>query len=203
MNNESNLSEGEVAGRLIEACERQLVAFREVLRIHNDLLGPLNDIRGDESDSLLRLRKVYCHVGAITCWAVDELSTHVFAPDMRAAFEQLRPLVRAGVCAIAHEPGEECGIPRCFDQWDGQLAPFTHPTMTFLNMVPEANGDKVRSSFLLCGLLNELLRSYAMALDVEKSPEEGENPIHDIAEQATPWVEIEVAGRYFRAEEKC
>lgn len=203
MNDNSNRSDSEVAGQLTVACERQLETFRKLLSIHNDLLGPLSDFRGDESDSLLRLRKVYCHVGAISCWAVDEWSIHVMAPDMRAAFEQLRPLVRAGICAIAHEPGQECGIPRCFDQWDGALAPFTHPTMTFLNLVPEAKGDKVRSLFLLCGLLNELLRSYAMALDVETPPEEGANPIHDMAEQVTPWAEIEIAGRYFSSEEKC
>lgn len=203
MNNKSNLSADEIAGRLTKACERQLVTFREILRIHNDLLGPLNDIRGDESDALLRLRKVYCHVAAITCWAVDEWSIHVMAPDMRAAFEQLRPLVRAGVCAVAHGPGEECGIPRCFDQWDGELAPYTHPTMTFLTLVPAAKGDKVRSLVLLCGLLNELLRSYAMALDVETPPEEGVNPIHDMAEHVTPLAEIEIADIYFSSEEKC
>ena len=42
-----------------------------------------------------------------------------------------------------------------------------------------------------------------MALYVETSPEEGVNPIRDMAEQVTLWAEIEVAGRYFRAEEKC
>ncbi len=203
INDNSNRSEGEVAGQLTVACERQLETFRELLRIHNDMLGPLNDILGDESDSSLRLRKVYCHVGAITWWVVDEWSIHALAPDMRAAFEQLRPLVRAGVCAMAHEPGEECGMPRCFDHWDGELAPFTHPTMIFLTVVPEAKGDKVKSLILLCGLLHALLRSYAMALDVETSPEEGAYPIHDMVEKVTPWAEIEVAGRYFRSEEKC
>ncbi|MCY4364616.1 MAG: hypothetical protein OXE17_00080 [Chloroflexi bacterium] len=200
MNDCLKYSEGEVAQRLTEACHRQLEVLHRLLGIHDESLGPLSEINGDESDSSLRLRKVYCHVAAITGWAVDEWSIHSMAPDMRAAFEQLRPLVWGAIYSELHKIRNVSNISRDFDQWDEKLAPFTHPTASFLVMVPEANGDKVRSLFLLCELLHSLLRSYGIALDVEMDNiEEGKTPIHDMVVHATPWAEVEIVGRYFRS----
>ena len=199
--------EEEVPGRLTEACDRQIETLQGMLRVHDELLGPLSLERDEESDSLLRLRKVYHHVGAVTSWGVDRWAIHVMAPEIRAALEQLRPLVRGGVCTEVHGPGGNCRLLRCFDKWDEELTPFTHPTIMSLALVPEARGsskgDEVRSLFRLCALLHALLLCYSSALDVEifrlDSGVAG-SATHAAVERADPRTEIELAGKYFRAE---
>ena len=124
---------------------------------------------------------------AVVGWNIDRWVIHVMAPEIRAALEQLRHLTLGGMCTIAHKPGEDCHMPRCFDSFDEELTPLTHPTSTVLVLVPEAAGDEVRSLHKLCVLLHVLSGSYAGALDMEISwsdPNATESVALAIAKQA-------------------
>ncbi len=169
MKNHSLPIKDEVIERLTEACDRQIKALCELLNLHHERFGPFSPERDGDTDALLRLRKVSCHVRAVVGWNIDRWAIHVMAPEIRYALEQLRHLTLGGMCTIAHEPGEECHVPRCFDRFDEELAPLTHPTSTVLALVPEAAGHEVRSLYKLCVLLHVLSGSYAGALDMEIS----------------------------------
>ena len=196
MENGPELSGREVLKQLAEACDRQIEALQEIRKMHEDLCGPLDTESGEESDSLLRLRKVYCHVIAITSWRLDRWVFHVMAPDIRA-LEQLRPLVRE-----IDEPGEEYRTSRHFDELDAQLAPLSHPSTVNLVCLPEANGafggGGVRLLSSLCLSLHCLLTHYAMALNLE-AVRLGRSREHRgiaIAVHADPQVELGLAGEY-------
>ena len=197
MENNPELSGREVLEQLAEACARQIEALRETRKMHEDLFGPLDTEQGKESDSLLRLRKVYCHVIAITAWSLDRWVIHVMAPDIRAALEQLRPLVREIV-----DPGDEYRTSRHFDELDAQLAPFSHPTTVNLACLPEAKGafggGGVRLLYSLCLSLHCLLTNYATTLSMEAirlglSTELGGMTI---TVRADPRVELDLAANY-------
>ena len=108
--NDPELTEEMLVQQLTEACEEQIKALWGTSRAHENLFGPLDAEREQESDTLLRLRKVYCHAIAVTSCPMDEWAIHAMAPDIRAALAQLKTLVRDGVCAEVHEPGER-GLP--------------------------------------------------------------------------------------------
>ena len=148
MENAPELTEEMLVQQLTGACEEQIKALWVTSRAHENLFGPLDAEREQESDTLLRLRKVHCHAIAATSCPVDEWAIHAMAPDIRAAFGQLKTLVSDGVCAEVHEPGErDCPMPRCFSTWDGLLAPFSHPTSVVLMFYSGAGGlrkDDVR-----------------------------------------------------------
>ncbi len=201
MENKPEPSGREILKQLAEACDRQLEALQETRKMHENLFGPLDTEPGEESDSLLRLRKVYCHVIAITSWRIDRWVFHVMAPDIRAALEQLRPLVRE-TCKEVHEPKEQCKVSRYFDKLDDLLTPLTHPTTVNLTYLPEANGafagGGVKHFSNLCLSLHCLLAHYALTLDIEASrlglsPERLGNTI---VERAAPRVELVLAGEY-------
>ena len=202
MANDPELTEEMLGQQLTAACEEQIEALSRACRAHENLYGPLDAEREEESDTLLRLRKVYCHAIAVTSCPMDEWAIHAMAPDIRAAFVQLKTLVRDGVCAEVHEPGDrECTVPRCFSTWDGLLAPFSHPTTVVLMFHSSAGGlrkDDFRCLSKLCQLLFGLSSCYASVLDVEALRlglplEEG---LSDPAEQASPRALLESASRY-------
>ena len=201
MENNPDLPGREVLEQLAEACDRQLQGLKEIRKMHENLLGPLDTKSGEESDSLLRLRKVYCHVIAITSWRLDRWVFHVMAPDIRAALEQLRPLVRE-TCKEVHEHKEQCKVSSNFDQLDGLLTPLTHPTTLNLICLPEANGalsgGGVKHFANLCLLLNCLLVLYASTLDIETIHLglSSERLSSDIVKRADPRVELELAAKY-------
>ena len=203
MENKPELSGRETLKQLAEACDRQLEALRETRKMHEDILGPLDTETGEESDSQLRLRKVYCHVIAITSWQMDRWIFHVMAPDIRAALKQLRHLVRE-----LDEPGEEQKTSRHFDKLDAQLATLTHPTTLNLALLPEANGaiggGGVKLVSSLCLLLHCLLTYYATSLNMEavRLGLSAEHRGLTIAAQADPRVELELAMRYMTTEHR-
>ena len=202
MKNEPELTEEVLVQQLTAACQEQIEALWSACRAHENLFGLLNAEREQESDSLLRLRKVYCHAVAVAACPMDEWAIHAMAPDIRAAFEQLKSLVRDGVCVEVHEPGDrDCTVLRCFSTWDGLLAPFSHPTAVVLAFFSSAGGlrkDDVRCLSKLCLLLYSFFSCYAMVLDVEAlrldlTPEE-------VLSKTTEWVDphalLESANRY-------
>ena len=204
--NDPELTEEMLGQQLIAACEEQMEELWRACRAHENLFGPLDAEREQESDTLLRLRKVYCHAIAVTSCPMDEWAIHAMAPDIRAAFRQLKTLVRDGVCAEVHEPGDrDCTVPRCFSTWDGLLAPFSHPTTLVLMFYSSAGGlrkDVVRCLSKLCSLLYGLSSCYASALDMEALRlglplEEG---FSDPAKRANPRALLESANRYLATE---
>ncbi|MDE2779294.1 MAG: hypothetical protein OXI91_06415 [Chloroflexota bacterium] len=200
MGSKPELSGREVLYRLAEACDRQLEALRDTLRMHEKLFGPLDTATGEESDSLLRLRKVYCHVIAITSWPLDQWVFHVMAPDIRAALQQLRPVSIKAFNELCG-PGDD-KVPRSFDEMDELLAPFSHPTLMNLLWLPEANGASVRGGIRLlgrlCVSLNCLLTSYVFSLDVEavRSGLTKESFSAAIIKKANPNTELELARKH-------
>ena len=201
MENNPELCGREVLKQLAEACDRQIEALQEIRKMHEDLFGPLDTESGEESDSLLRLRKVYCHVIAITSWRLDRWVFHVMAPDIRAALEQLRPLVRE-TCKEVHEPKEQCKVSRYFDNLDDLLTPLIHPSGVNLICLPEANGafggGGVRLLSSLCLSLHCLLTNYATTLDIEaiRLVLSSERLGNSIVERADPRAELGLAGEY-------
>ena len=206
MVNESELTEEMLVQQLTAACEEQIETLRWTYRAHENLFGPLDAEREQESDTLLRLRKVYCHAIAVAACPMDEWAIHAMAPDIRAAFEQLKNLVRDGVCAEVHEPGDrDCKRPRCFSTWDGLLAPFSHPTAVVLAFFNSAGGlrkDDVRCLSKLCLLLYSLLSCYAMVLDVEALRQglSSEEDLSKTAEEANPHAILASANHYLATE---
>ena len=206
MENDPEPTEEMLVQQLTEACKEQIEVLWRACRAHENLFGPLDAEQEQESDTLLRLRKVYCHAIAVTSCPMDEWAIHAMAPDIRAALAQLKTLVRDGVCAEVHEPGErDCPMPRCFSTWDGLLAPFSHPTSVVLMFYSGAGGlrkDDVRCLSKLCSLLFGLSSCYASVLDMEAlrlglPVEEG---FSDTAKRANPLELLESANRFLATE---
>ncbi len=206
MDNDPEITEERLVQQLTSACEEQIDALWRTWRAHENLFGPLDAELEQESDTLLRLRKVYCHAIAVTSCPMDEWAIHAMAPDIRAAFVQLKTLVRGGVCAEVHEPGDrDCTMPRCFSTWDGLLAPFSHPTAVVLMFYSSAGGlrkDDFRCLSKLCALLYGLSSCYASVLDVEalRLGLPVEESISDTAKRANPLALLESANRYLATE---
>ena len=204
--NDPEPTEAMLVQQLTEACKEQIEALWRACRTHENLFGPLDAEQEQESDTLLRLRKVYCHAIAVTSCPMDEWAIHAMAPDIRAALAQLKTLVFDGVCAELHEPGDgDCTMPRCFTTWDGLLAPFSHPTAVVLMFYSSAGGlrkDDVRSLSKLCLLLYSLSSCYASVLDVEalRLGLPLEESFTDAAKQANPRGLLESANRYLATE---
>ena len=60
MENAPELTEEMLVQQLTGACEEQIKALWVTSRAHENLFGPLDAEREQESDTLLRLRKVHC-----------------------------------------------------------------------------------------------------------------------------------------------
>ena len=206
MENDPEPSEEVLVQQLTEACKEQIEALWRACRAHDNLFGPLDAEREQESDTLLRLRKVYCHAIAVTSCPMDEWAIHAMAPDIRAALSQLKHLVFDGVCAEVHEPGDrDCTVPRCFTTWDGLLAPFSHPTAVVLMFYSSAGGlrkDDVRSLSKLCLLLYSISSCYASVLDVEalRLGLTLEEDFSDAAKRTNPRALLELANRNLATE---
>ncbi|MCY4112590.1 MAG: hypothetical protein OXG33_01455 [Chloroflexi bacterium] len=202
MENDPKFTEQMLVEQLTAACEEQIDALRRTCKAHEDLFGPLDAERKHESDTLLRLRKVYCHAIAVASCPMNQWAIHAMAPDIRTSFQHLKTMVRDGVCVEVHEPGDRnCPRPRCFSTWDGLLAPYSHPTTTVLMFFSSAGGlrmDDVRCLSKLCLLLYSLSSCYAMVLDVEalRLGLTSEEDFANIAERANPHEVLESAYRY-------
>ena len=202
MKSEPNLTDSLVVRQLTEACELQLNAIREAMKVHGGIFGPLNECRDQESDASLRLRKVFCHTVTITSCAVDRFAIHAMAPDIRAALAQLKILFRDEICAELHEPGDlSCTRPSCFSTLDGLLAPFTHPTTVLLSFYQSGGGlmrDDARSLRALCVLLYGLSFCYSSVLNIAalRIGRQSEDHLLNVVNQANPGEYLELADRF-------
>lgn len=86
-------SRQEAVRRLYSDCNAELGCLRKLNAIHLTIDYPERTGTNSETELVLRLRKVFFHIRAVTNWPVDTDILHVMGPDIRAAMEHLDPIV--------------------------------------------------------------------------------------------------------------
>lgn len=160
----------EAESKLKSGCLR----FRGRLRWLNETHRDVDDfVREAKSLSgtrhALRLRKVYFHVRAITSCPMGEWALHAMAPDIRAAAEQLEPIVRDHI--VDGSDNAALSKRRKHYAWrEKRLARFSHPTPTLLIYPGFAGGLHDACPVLYLTVLHKLVQGlttdYFMGLDV-------------------------------------
>ena len=148
--------------------------FRGRLRWLNATHRDVDDfVRGRKTLSVtkhaLRLRKVFFHVRALTSCPMDEWALHVMAPDIRAAAEQLEPMVRNHI--IDGSDNAALAERRKHFAWRKKELPrFSHPTATSLLYPRFAGGLHDACPVLYLTVLHKLMQGlttdYFMGLEV-------------------------------------
>lgn len=151
------------------ACEKNITHLRELMALHLAIDGPLRVASRSESESILRLRKAHFHIRAITTWSVSHDVLHVMAPDLRAANEQLIPMVVKHLYENS-EPDNLVQQRKVFDPAKADLDHFTHPT-PFMLIRPQhigglGDGPAILSLARLHLLLASLVVDFAAGLSV-------------------------------------
>ena len=150
-------------------CERCVGYLSELLAIHLAMDCPTRRPIPSEAESVLRLRKVFFHILALTSWGVDTEVIHVMAPDIRAAKEQLEPIV-LGQSSDENDIVDHAMQRRTFSDRNAQLAPFSHPTPAILIFSRDVGGLGEGDAILILSNLNlllaELVVDYCMGLGV-------------------------------------
>ena len=147
---------------LRSGCETLIGYLRELQAIHLAMNAPALTAPESEAEVVLRLRKVFFHVQAVTSWKVGTHLLHVMAPDIRAAQEQLDPLI---LDDLYEGDKQEASSER--RERDRVLAPLSHPTPMILIHPPDLGGlkrDNVREFLRLYLLLSQLVNAYGLAL---------------------------------------
>ena len=83
----------EAEEHLRSACGRSIECLQNLSNLHLAIDPPERVATESDDERVLRLRKVCLHVRAITSWTIGSDSLHVMGPDIRAAREQLEPIV--------------------------------------------------------------------------------------------------------------
>ena len=120
-------SHQEAVNYLHSSCNKTMGYLRELNTIHLTIDYPERTVGNSESEYVLSLRKVSFHVQAITSWPVATDILHVMGPDIRAAGEQLEPLVVRSVYNGSSN-GDLIRRRRFYAERDKRLAVFSHPT---------------------------------------------------------------------------
>ena len=147
---------------LRSACEDSIGLLRELQSIHLAVDGPERAPSESEIEEVLRLRKVFYHVQAITYWPIGKYVLHVIAPDIRAAQEQLDPLTLKALF-----DGDRQEAAKVQKERERVLGPLSHPTPMTLIYPPHFGGfgdDTLREFLELFQLLGHLVNSYGLAL---------------------------------------
>ena len=159
----SQISSRQEAEQLLKSgCETLIGYLRELQAIYGAMNGHERRAAESEAGVVLRLRKVFFHVQAVTSWKVGTHLLHVVAPDIRAAQEQLDPLILDDL----HE-GDKQEASSERRKRDRVLAPLSHPTPMILIHPPDLGGlkmDNVREFLRLYLLLSQLVNAYGLAL---------------------------------------
>ena len=106
-------------------CEGCLDDLRKLTRIHTEIDSQERRIAPDEPDWIVRLRKVYFHVIAITDCEISADGIHIMTAELRAAFEQMGILWKC----LPQEFRPDENHSWWTEQARGGLAKYTHPTM--------------------------------------------------------------------------
>ena len=149
-------------------CERCLTFLRTLRSIHSTLDGTPEVSALSATESSLRLRKVGLHVDAITSWGVDLDALHLMGPDIRAATEQLKPLMRRHLDAHQDDVLQRTAR-RVSSRLEAELAPFSHPTpMTLLSATHDGGFSKtgnILTLYQLYSWLSQLVDYYGTGLE--------------------------------------
>lgn len=161
-------SRQEAEAALKSACECFIDCLRELQTIHLAMDGSEGTPRTSIRELTLRLRKAHLHTRSITSWEVGRHVLHVMAPDIRAAQEQLDPIV---ISELAGSHGVKVSGQRggYTSERDRALKLSCHPTAVSLVYGPDQGGldtDNVREFVQLVPLLGELVTAYGVALGV-------------------------------------
>ena len=78
---------------LTSVCEGLMDCLNELQVLHLAMDGPEGTALGSNDALIRRLRKAHLHVQSVTSWEVGRHVLHGMAADIRAAQEQLDPLV--------------------------------------------------------------------------------------------------------------
>ena len=170
---------------LRSGCEDLIGYLRELQTIHLAMNSSERTAAESEVCVLLRLRKVYFHVQAITSWKVQKHLLHVAAPDIRAAHEQLDTLKLDHLYG-----GDNQEASRLRRKRDSALRPLSHPTPMNLLHPPYLGGldsDNIWEFLELYLLLGELVKTYGVALGViaDVLGHSPQSEIIDVFNQAT------------------
>ena len=151
---------------LMSACEGLSDCLRELQALHLDMDGPEGSAVESKGLLSLRLRKAYLHVQSVTSWEIGHHVLHVMAPDMRAAHEQLDPLVVPELF-IGDKMKSSGARGGHTSERDRILKLFCHPTAVTLIYGAGEGGlgtDSTRELVRLVPLLGELVNAYGLAL---------------------------------------
>lgn len=153
--------------QLCADCERYRGVLRELTHIHLSVDEPARSVGEDEPDWICRLRKICLHVRAMDLWEIEPDITHVMAPELRSAYEQMD--------AVWKCIPQEYKFDEIKSDWyisearSGMLAMYDHPTPNGLVLLRVSRGGfsrgDVRMSYMRLGLwLGNLGLGYALAL---------------------------------------
>ena len=161
-------SRQEAEEHLRSACERSIGYLQKLSILHLAIDPPERIATNSDDERVFRLRKVCCHVRVITSWAINADSLHVMGPDIRAAREQLEPIVLR-IYKDDNDAHLTQGRSYLKSQMQ-QLPSYSHPTPMTLIQARHLGGfgreDTIRWLGQLYIFLVGLAFDYALGLEV-------------------------------------
>lgn len=147
-------------------CRRLMQILGELTELHTRVDPPERQSTS-ETETVLRLRKAYHHIRAVTGWPVDTLILHAMGPDIRTAQAHLRPIV-AEFLDDSDDSGSAASVRRNRESNRELLEAICHPTPQVLTKPKHlgglAPGGHVMSLATLFVVLAELSCNYNTAL---------------------------------------
>ena len=139
------------------------------MTIHLAIDAPQRRASESETAVALPLRKAFFHIQAITSWLVDPDVLHVMGPDLRAAREQMEPIVQSHLYDGPYDT-KLVKQRRFGKEIKKQLEVLSHPTPAILSFPREigglGKGDTIVHLSNLYILLMGLVVDYSVSLSV-------------------------------------
>lgn len=147
---------------LRSACEKSVRHLSELKAIHLSMDPPTR--KASESEVILRARKTCLHVQMIISCEVSPESLHVIAPDVRAAVEQLAPIVKT----FLSDGISDSSFSSLANNLEREVTLFAHPTSIILSQSTHLGGlgeaDPILCLVQLYCWLSQLVADYVVAL---------------------------------------
>ena len=186
-------SRQEAVERLHSDCNEALACLRKMNAVHLATDYPERTVASSEPECVLRLRKVYFHIRAVTSWPVATDNLHVMGPDIRTAMEHLELIVERSLCGLSDQSELE-ERRKYAARKEKQLSRFSHPTLPILTQPWNVGGldkaDTIMCLLQLYGLLISVVADYGRALS-------------EMAEFLEPSRVSEIVELMERANERC
>ena len=145
---------------MYSACERSKGYLKDLYALHLEIDRPERVAQDSEEEWVLRLRKVCFHVQAIVLGEIGPDSIHLMGPDIRAAREQLAPIVMK----VYEDDGPaKLDGARTYLKTQTQLLPlYSHPTAMTLIQPRDRGGFHEIDALAWLGQLHFLLMGLAV-----------------------------------------